>query len=129
MRPNTPVKIYVAAPWVRRADAQAAADVLRANGYVITRDWWNHEGEIEDTPLMRRHAVDDVDAVEQADAVVVLNLEKSEGKAVETGVAIAHRIPVVSVGNLRPNIFSTLTIEVETLTDAIQELRALYPRQ
>jgi hypothetical protein len=56
--------------------------------------------------------------------LVVLNLEKSEGKAVETGIALMNNIPIVSVGT-RSNIFQTLAIEVETVQEAIAALDRL----
>jgi len=134
MRPNTPVKVYVAAPWVRKSDAIAAGQQLEKNGFEVTSRWFHHEGNPSDptgstSPLesIQDQARQDIDDVLRADVLVVLNLEKSEGKAVETGLAIGASIPVISVGS-RSNIFQTLGVEVQTLEDAIFTIHELYPR-
>lgn len=123
------MKIYVAAPWVRKADAIQAGELLKAAGHEITSRWFEHEGDPNDptgatvaSHIIRQQARDDMEDVVSADVVVVLNLEKSEGKAVETGIAIAMGVPVVSVGK-RSNIFQSLGKEVVTLEDAIEYLR------
>lgn len=122
------MKVYLAAPWVRKDDAKTAAERLRQAGIEVTSNWLEHEGSKTDStgitsPLahIQEQALQDIKDVQRADYLVVLNLERSEGKAVETGVAIAGRIPVISVG-ARSNIFQTLGLEVETLTDAIHFL-------
>lgn len=123
------MKIYVAAPWVRKVDAIQAGELLKAAGHEITSRWFTHEGDPNDPTgstvdigTIRAQAEDDFRDVCRADTLIVLNLEKSEGKAVETGIAIANGIPVISVGK-RSNIFQTLGKEVATLEDAIEHLR------
>lgn len=117
--------VYLAAPWVRRNEAIAAGELLTAQGMVVTSRWFHHAGDPTDTTgsrldivEVRQQAREDVLDVKRADYVVVLNLERSEGKAVETGIALANGIPVISVGK-RSNIFQTLCHEVDTLDEAI----------
>lgn len=119
------MKIYVAAPWVRKDDAIQAGEKLKAAGHTITSRWFTHEGDPNDPTgatveleRIQHQALQDIQDVRAAEVLVVLNLQKSEGKAVETGIAIAAQIPVISVGT-RSNIFQTLGTEVATLEDAI----------
>ncbi len=119
------MRIYIAAPWVRREEAIAAGRVAEVAGFKVTSRWFYHEGATLDTTgssLARaetiRQALEDIADVKRSHVLIVLNLEKSEGKAVETGIALANRIPVISVGQ-RSNIFQALGIEVETFAEAL----------
>lgn len=87
------MKIYLAAPWADRHEAEKFAETF-LNEYEITRTWWLHECGDRDFAMLREQAEADLSAVCEADAVVVLQTRKSEGKAVETGYAIAMGIPV-----------------------------------
>lgn len=91
------MRIYVAAPWTHKADAKRFAETLEAAGHTITKKWWEHRevpGYLTaDIPASERieleqQAKEDFEGVLTAEAFVLLNLEKSEGKAVETGMAI-----------------------------------------
>lgn len=122
------MKVYIAAPWVRKADAIAAGELFEAEGHVVTSRWFYHEGDPNDPTgalssidAIRHQATEDIIDVRRADRFVVLNLEKSEGKAVETGIALAAGIPIISVGK-RSNIFQTLGIQVATIEEAIDAL-------
>lgn len=122
------MKVYVAAPWRRKLDAIEVGLRLTAAGIEVTSSWFTHEGDPNDpsghtSPIedVRYQAREDIKDVLRADYVLVLNLQKSEGKAVETGIAIANGIPVISVGT-RSNIFQTLGHEVSTVAEAIQIL-------
>src|SRR3954464_15266950 len=89
-------KVYLAAPWTHRPDALAAAQQIEAAGHAITEHWWRHA----DVPLdqrdeIRAQAQADVDGVLAADVLVLLNLAKSEGKAVEQGIALQRGIPII----------------------------------
>jgi nucleoside 2-deoxyribosyltransferase len=99
-------RIYVAAPWTRRGEARAVADRLREAGYDIVSSWLTEEDSQDPDHLAIRAHIDLVDIV-NSDAMVVLTLEQSEGKSVETGIAIAMGIPVIVVGP-RSNIFHYL---------------------
>lgn len=122
------MKIYVAGPWMRKSEVIEAANTLRAQGHEITSRWFDHIGDPKDAtgikiPLeeIQFQARQDIADVLAADVLVVFNWEKSEGKAVETGIAIANQIPVISVG-ARSNIFQSLGPEVATIEEAIREL-------
>lgn len=112
------MKIYLAGPWVRRPEVREIAKQLEAAGHTITSRWlYEHHGDPNDSAgltssdaYIRLQANEDIADVKNSDAFVILNLEKSEGKAVELGVALALRIPVYSVGP-RFNIFCTLGTE------------------
>ncbi len=126
------MKIYVAGPWVRKAEVIEAANLLRAEGHFITSRWFEHVGDPKDNTgsslpadEIRFQAEQDILDVLAADVIVVLNLEKSEGKAVETGVALANGIPLISVGK-RSNIFQILGTEVATIEEAVALLTPTF---
>lgn len=127
------MKVYIAAPWVRRPEAIAIGEQFKAAGHELTCRWFYHvtDGDPMDSTgvtcnpdSIRFQAMADIADVRAADALVVLNLQKSEGKAVETGIAIAAGKLVISVGP-RSNIFQALGQEVATVEDALEYLRAL----
>jgi nucleoside 2-deoxyribosyltransferase len=125
------MKIYIAAPWVRKADAIEVGHLLRERGHIVTSRWFDHEGDPSDStgvksPIheMRRQALEDIEDVRRSDLLLVLNLEKSEGKAVETGIALAAGVHVIAVGG-RSNIFQALGTEVASLDDAFDHITNL----
>jgi len=119
--------IYLAAPWVDRTMMESVALQFEEAGYGITHRWWFKESTPvgDRTPeFMRQCAVEDVRGVAEADVVVVFNTGKSEGKAVEQGLAIAWGVPIVSIGKLGEysnNVFHYLDNYkwVETIPEAI----------
>jgi nucleoside 2-deoxyribosyltransferase len=105
------LRIYIAAPWVDRELAIKLAERLEAKGHTITHKWWEFENKNEGQHLesyleayshdyLRSCAIDDVNGVKNADKVVLLDTKKSEGKAVEQGIAIALGIPIIAVGRI-----------------------------
>lgn len=118
--------MYLAAPWVCKPEATAAAALLEAAGHTITKAWWEHrEISIHDKSYedeLRGQAHEDLMGVIEARAIVVLNLKISEGKAVETGIALAMNKPMIFVGP-RSNIFQTMGTEVDTIEAAIEVLK------
>lgn len=95
------MRIYVAAPWTHKDDAKTYADALEAAGHTITKKWWEHRevpGYLDPTiggdelAELAQQSKEDMQGVLTADAFVLLNLEKSEGKAVETGMAFASAV-------------------------------------
>src|SRR5689334_12067007 len=96
-------RVYVAGPWVDREFAKNVAATLAARGYEITQDWWNFESRAaaaKDKPAFLNLCAElDKRGVRTADAVVLINSSKSEGKAVEQGLAIAYGIPIIAIGN------------------------------
>lgn len=130
------MRIYLAAPWLRRPEAIAAGQRFSDAGHVVTSRWFHHtsDGDPNDATgitcspdSILQQANEDIEDVMRADALVVLNLEKSEGKAVETGIAIAMGMPVISVGP-RSNIFQALGYEVADIDAALEVLATLSDR-
>ena len=120
-------KVYIAGPWVRREEIIKVGQRFKEAGFEVTSRWFTHEGDPNDSTganvdpkAIQKQALEDIEDVCRADVFVVVNLQKSEGKAVETGIAIMQGIPVISVGT-RSNIFQALGIEVNTIEEAIQE--------
>ena len=108
-------KIYLAGPWVHREKVAFIASSLEGEGHTMTHPWWSYEGkgeEFETEDFMRHCAVKDYRGVVDADVVVVYNSAKSEGKAVEQGIAIAHEKPIIlwtpTDEKPSPNIFHHL---------------------
>lgn len=128
------MNVYIAAPWAERDRAREAGELVEAAGHYITRKWWDHEAasgqhasEVDEThaQLLKEQAREDMFGVVTADALIVLNLSKSEGKAVETGIALMsdglHHLVLVGP---RTNIFHYLPCWdiVETIEEAIEAL-------
>lgn len=128
--------LYVAAPWIHRLTARQTAQELREAGFEITSRWHDEWGTNPDHP-QTADTLDPVTAATEAamdftdvlcaDAMVVLNLSKSEGKAVEQGIALTAQLPVVVVGSERFNVFQYLDTFhlVPDLPAAIAFLRTL----
>lgn len=120
------MKVYIAGPWVRRPEVREAAKKLEAAGHEVTSRWlYEHEGNPNDSSgllnpdsYIREQALDDVADVLRADVFIILNLQKSEGKAFEMGVAYMASKPIICVGQ-RFNIFCTFGRTVDTIEDAI----------
>jgi nucleoside 2-deoxyribosyltransferase len=114
------MRVYVAAPWIKGGDALEARNALVAAGIEVNSRWLsrvkgNTDPDYDYTkdptytvPDARAESLKDIEDVLDADAVVVVNSAKSEGKAVETGIAIGAGIPVVVVGE-RSNTFHYLS--------------------
>lgn len=128
-------RVYIAAPWVDRDQVPAIVIVLESSGYTITHKWWVFEGEEEEVSWEFKQlcARLDVDGVRTADAVLLLNSSKSEGKATEQGLALAYGIPIVVIGDKakRCNIFQTLPVFhwVNDLQSALVKLGELLNEQ
>lgn len=123
--------VYIACPWVQKEAAVAAGKQFTEAGFNVTSRWFNHQGDPNDSAgisvsdeAIEQQAIEDLQDVLDADVIVVLNLQKSEGKAVETGFALAHGIPLVTVGT-RSNIFQVLGLMVSSVEEAIEACRAI----
>lgn len=132
-------RIYLAGPWVHRDKMPEIADSINKAGHTITHPWWKYEGSsdpnkygdnvtaFEDSlseDFLRSCAELDVMGVKTADAVIVYNSAKSEGKATEQGIAIALGKPVIVVTPAEKptsNVFHYLPnyTHVTTVEDAI----------
>ena len=123
------MKVYVAGPWVRRPEVRAFAAHLEAAGHKVTSRWlYEHEGNPNDPSglsspehYIREQALDDVNDVISADVFIMLNLEKSEGKAFEMGIAYMANKPIICVGK-RFNIFCSLGTTVGTVDEVLDLL-------
>ena len=126
------MRIYVAAPWADCVHADKFATTLEDQGHTITHKWWVAEEKGFNYPLdkdlFRQCAIDDFVAIHTADRVIVLNTQKrgeeTSGKAVETGIALALRIPVIVIGKWT-NIFHYFpgVKLVETEEEALEAIR------
>lgn len=120
------MRIYVAAPWVHRATAKEVAIVLRGEGHFVQSVWHDDHQDTTDPTVLAHEAQVDFMGVISSDYVLVLNIEKSEGKAVEQGIAIGFNIPIMVVG-AQSNIFHHLPVVtmVPSLDEALPALRKL----
>ena len=128
------MKVYLAGPWIKGGDVLEASKQFEAAGIEITSRWLERvkgntdpaydytKDPLYTAPDAKEEATKDMEDVFNADMVVVINSAKSEGKAVETGLALAWGIPIVVVGD-RTNIFhyfdAPITEVVGTVAEAI----------
>ena len=104
------MNIYLAAPWSHRHKARQVAQQLRDAGHDLVSRWHDVWAltDTDDPLMLEQEAAMDLQDVEDSDIVVVLNIEKSEGKAVEQGYALGLGIPILIVGLPRGNVFQWL---------------------
>ena len=117
------MNVYVAAPWVDRQAAREAGELVEKAGHTVTEKWWDHPDTSDHDELVEQ-AKADVVGVLGADLFLLLNTRTSEGKAVETGIAIMCCIPIAVVGE-RSNLFHHLDDvqlfgSVQEVLDAIE---------
>lgn len=115
-------RLYVAAPWADQASGRAVRAALTTAGFVVQARWLDlNQQASHDLADQARVDWDDLCG---AEGLVVVNTRLSEGKAVETGIALARGIPVVVIG-ARTNVFHHLpTLRVvPTVWEAIGVLR------
>lgn len=123
------ISIYLAAPWICRQQAAEAMDMFEAAGINVTSRWVKDHPDITDESenrdyFLSKQAIEDLEDIVQANAFVILNLEKSEGKAFEFGFAYAMGIPCMLVGERERNIFYHLpgVYQVRSVEEAITNL-------
>jgi nucleoside 2-deoxyribosyltransferase len=122
--------VYVAAPWVEREEAQRVATMLRDVGFRVTSRWHALHPDSDDPIYLEEQAQNDWDDLHDAHAMVLINSQKSEGKAVEQGIAIANGIPIVAIGRKKNNIFQYLHscyTCVDTAEEAADALSLVVP--
>ena len=122
--------VYLAGPWANRDEVRQAREQLQRAGIQVNAQWLDVEmkegaGDTAESQAaagydMAAEAKRDLDDIDDSDMIVVMNLQKSEGKAVEQGLALERGMPVVVVGR-RTNVFQYLpqVTVVETLEEAI----------
>src|SRR3990167_9667545 len=123
------LRVYIAAPFPRKKEARAAKALLEKEGFIVTSRWIDLHGDVDKLDpsvqsYLEEQSLNDVEDVFDADVLVLLNIEKSEGKATECGLALAEGIPVILVGE-RTNIFHWLPVitKVYDLVEAVEKLR------
>jgi nucleoside 2-deoxyribosyltransferase len=119
-------KVYLAAPWVNKADATDVKARLLEAGIDVVSTWTEREDspqEVNDEEMQRQGQLD-WDEVKACDTLIILNLAKSEGKASEMGGALMAGKNVILVGSRVGNIFYHLpeVTQVETIEQAIELL-------
>jgi nucleoside 2-deoxyribosyltransferase len=92
------MNIYLAGPWARRDECRAARDWIHTHTqHRVVARWLDHV--ITGAPDEQQvEAMNDIYDMLDSEALVVLNLEKSEGKSFEQGFMFAHLRPIVVVG-------------------------------
>lgn len=129
--------VYIAAPWSHKPEAEAASKLFEEAGFTVTSHWiqyhtnaWGgyNAGEVApdtDNSELQLQAREDLLDIALAECFVILNLDKSEGKATELGWAIAGSKEIVLVGEKSRNLFYHLpqVRQVGSVEEAIQVLR------
>lgn len=128
------MEIYLAGPWARREEVREARKAFLAADISVNAQWLDVElkpnaGDTAESQAaagydMSEEASRDLADIAMSDAMVVMNLEKSEGKAVEQGIALATRMPLIIVGK-RTNVFQYLpeVFLVDSVEEAVQLVR------
>jgi len=114
--------IYIAGPWADRPAVRIEAQKFRDAGHTVDCRWLDLHTELaqgnadalnedEHQTFLRQQAMNDIEDLLNSEVLVLINTQKSEGKSVETGIAIAALMPILIVGR-RTNIFHTLSIPI-----------------
>ena len=127
------MKVYIAAPWKHKETAKKVKAQVEAAGDEVISRWIDFEVDPNtqyDYPdqVMEEESRKDVEDILNADEVLYLNLEKSEGKATELGMALMRNIPVFVVGGKQNNVFLHLgedygVYHLESVEDFIEQGR------
>lgn len=121
------MRLYLAAPWIDRHEMPHIASRFEQAGHTITHKWWEvevvEENELS-VEILRQQAARDFVGVWECDKLVLINSKKSEGKAVEQGIALALDKDIIAVGRLgeqSKNVFHYLLnyTWVPTIEEAI----------
>lgn len=114
--------------WRRNRWVEQLIRTLLDAGHTITFDWTvcpkvpSYE---EDPELCRSISIDEVNAVKEADILILLDFHKGVGMYIEAGVALASDIPVYVVSPHSPRSMFflhplvTLVQSVEEVLDAV----------
>ena len=103
--------IYIAAPWINKAEALEAQKKFEAAGHVVTSQWITKHTDVDDPDdpkhfeELRKQAEEDLNDILDSGTFVILNLGKSEGKATELGYAYAMGLEIYLVDEPSINIF------------------------
>lgn len=126
------MKIYIASAFGNKEEVQHLRDLLIAVGHRITRDW-----TVEETPQNpmtpgEREAFDhecgrlDAAAVNEAEALVLIQHPETKNAQVELGIALGRKIPCAILHDERkPLIFSGLCRRFNSEAEVLQWLRIM----
>lgn len=96
------ITYYLAAPFGCKDEARAARLLIAEQlGWVCTSRWIdNHVSPLQelDISVARQESEIDLEDVIEADIMVLLNLQMSEGKMFEAGYAFAFDTPIALIG-------------------------------
>jgi nucleoside 2-deoxyribosyltransferase len=115
------IRVYLAGPWKHRLSAAMGRSYLRHRGIDVVSNWTDVD-DTKDSQQLQKAAQQDWNELQQADVLVLLNLAKSEGKAVEFGSALQRGIRVIVV---QPDVFARSHIfmhlpQVEFVTTLVE---------
>ncbi len=118
------MRIYVAASWAFITHTKSVKKQFQNAGFEVVSTWTEQE-DTADAQTLSENAQRDMDELESADAFVIFNWAKSEGKATEMGWALAAGKIVVLVGSTDGNFFYHLpqVHQTENIAEAIEYLR------
>ena len=112
------MKVYLAAPYQKKAQMNVCAAELRAGGVEVTSSWLDepHKPTTQMHELTpeehQKYAIQDVRDVQAADILVLFTDPTKTivraGRHVEFGIAVQRKIPIFVVGDERENIFHHL---------------------
>lgn len=129
------LKVYIACAWIKGEEAiEARAAAVKA-GLEVTSRWidrvpaknldttYDYTKDVQYSDEdHQREAARDFDDIDNCDWFILINSAKSEGKVVETGIALAMGRPIVVVGP-KTNTFLYFTppdmYHVNTIAEAI----------
>lgn len=123
------MRVYIAAPWKHKERAKEVKAQVLAAGIEVSSRWIDFEADpaiIYDYPeqVMEQEAEKDFEDILNSTHMLYLNLEKSEGKATELGMAIMCALPIYVVGGKQNNVFLHMSEEyginhIDSVEDAI----------
>lgn len=119
--------LYIAAPWARKAEALKVRQQIRDAGISVGSSWMDDPDLPYEQASSQEDAERDIDELQHSDALLFLNLEMSEGKATELGMALMLGIPIFCIGGKARNVFLHLPSithigSVEEFLSALQSL-------
>jgi hypothetical protein len=122
------MRLYVAAPFVERAEAKRIKAALQAAGHKVTSRWIDdHPGTsnaewIDDAAKGRQEAKEDIQDIQAAQGFVLLNnYEHSTGRAIETGYALSEGMPIYILGRPTSGFHHLLPVRCFDTLDALLE--------
>ncbi len=130
------MKVYIAAPSTESMHAVKLRSALRLAGVQVTSRWLELTAEQMTDPEMQvQGATDDLDDIDEADALIALNPESyanrgTGGRHVELGYAVARGKLIVLAG-AKTNVFHYLPyiMHVEIDSDLVEAVTLAWKRR